>query len=163
MSLLLYEHVIAKLDEGVVNIDACYPDKAKMHRRIDTVFAQIDPTGAAAQECARDYDQKLLKWSEYRGQFETFLGSWSSMKAELTKHLMPPAQFVDLLRKIGHPLRFEDMEIPLSRAEVRWAFHNAHLMRKRFTVGDLAFLSGQFGDAVCDQVFAEFDGLTNKG
>lgn len=163
LSLLLYEHVIAKLDDGAVNIDTCYPDKDKMHRRIDTIFAQIDPTGAAAQECASDYDQKLLNWSEHREQFETFLSNWSSMKAELYEHLMPPAQFVNLLRKIGHPLRFEDMETPLNRAEVRWAFHNAHLMRKRFTIGDVAFLSGQFDDAVCDQIFAEFDELTNKG
>lgn len=162
LSLLLYKHVIARFDKKVVQIGACYPDIEKVHERIDDVFSQIDPSGAAAKECARDYDQKLAKWSDNRATFKTFLGNWLAMKEELEKYLMEPAQFVDLLRKIGHPLRFEDMEIPLSRTEVRWAFQNAHLMRKRFTIGDLADLSGQFGDDVCDLIFAEFDVLTNR-
>jgi hypothetical protein len=124
------------------------------------VFSQIDPSGDAAQECAGDYIQKLVRWRGQQSRFTRFLGNWPVEKLALQKHLMSAERYVELLRKIGHPLRFEDMQTPLSRHEVRWAFHNAHLMRKRFTIGDLAYLGGLFDDAVCDKIFARFDQLT---
>ncbi|RLA32938.1 MAG: hypothetical protein DRR15_11040 [Gammaproteobacteria bacterium] len=161
LSLLLYRHIIEKLDAGAININTCYPDEKTMRRKIDTVFKQIDTSGAAAAECASDYMQKLEKWRLARPLFETFLSNWEQEKTRLQKHLMSPEQFIDLLCKIGHPLRFEELEVPLGRDEVRWAFKNAHLMRKRFAIGDLAFLGGFFDETLCDQIFEEFDHLTN--
>lgn len=160
LSLLLYNHVIDQIDSGALDLDQCYPGSDMMHSRINRVFEPIDPSGAAAKECAGDYAQKLDLWRQKRESFEQFLGNWNSEKAKLQEHLMVPEQYVELLRQIGHPLRFEEMETPLTEKEVRWAFHNAHLMRKRFTIGDLGFLGGMFDDAVCDKIFQQFDVLT---
>ncbi len=161
LSLLLFEHVLEQIDNGAIDIAACYPEDTDMQATIIDAFYEIDPSGEAAKECTGDYLEKLSKWRGQRAQFTQFLNDWKTEKAGLKKHLMPAAQYVALLDKIGHPLRFEDMETPLSRQEVRWAFHNAHLMRKRFTIGDLAYLGGMFDDVVCDKIFDQFDHLTN--
>ncbi len=160
LSLLLYKHVFAEIDGGALEIERCYPNNGIMQQKINQVFEQIDPSGAAAEECAADYMQKLEKWRNARPVFEAYMKNWPAEKVRLEQHLMAPDQYVSLLRKIGHPMRFEDMETPLLKNEVRWAFHNAHLMRKRFTIGDLAFLGGMFEDNVCDVILNEFEILT---
>ncbi len=162
LSLLLYDHIIERLDAGAIDISDCYPDEADMRVTISGVFSQIDPSGDAAQECTGDYVRKLAKWRGQQSRFTQFLGNWPVEKLALQKHLMSAERYVELLQKIGHPLRFEDMQTQLSRDEVRWAFHNAHLMRKRFTIGDLAYLGGLFDDAVCDKIFERFDQLTGS-
>ena len=162
LSLLLYRHVIEQIDAGALDLEQCYPANDTMRAKINQVFGSIDPSGAAAKECAGDYQQKLEKWRKKRGGFERFLVNWNTGKAKLQEHLMAPEEYVKLLHQIGHPLRFEDMETPLTRNEVRWAFQNAHLMRKRFTIGDLAYLGGMFDDAVCDKIFLQFDELTKS-
>lgn len=161
LSLLLYQHVIAALDQGTIT--AHVPSDDAMRARIDAAFGAIDPTGAAAQESARDYMQKLSRWRERQDVFADFLEAWPTQRALLTQHLMPVEDYAALLRQMGHPMDFSDMQTPVSRREVRWAFYNAHLMRKRFSIGDLAFFSGLFDETLRDTIFDQFDTLTQQG
>lgn len=50
----------------------------------------------------------------------------------------------------------------LSRAEVRWAFTHARLMRRRLSVADLLGFLGLWTDELVDRVFARFDELRSR-
>lgn len=160
LSLLLYRHVLASLDPARIDVAKCYPCPEEMTERVSRAFADIDDTGEAAAECGRDYARKLARWVASRLKFERLLANWEEEKAGIAAHLMSPGAFVALLRSFGHPMRFDALDVPVSRAEAFWAFHNAHLMRDRFSIGDLAHLCGLFDSATARALFDEFERLT---
>ncbi len=51
--------------------------------------------------------------------------------------------------------------MPVPEAEARWAFRNAHLMRKRFSHGDLLFYTDLFDDTHTEGVFARMHELAD--
>lgn len=162
LTLLLYQDVLERLNPADLDIDACFPDHAQMEARINAAFGYIDDTGDAARECLSDYTQKLTNWTNNRARFETYIANWDAHRKSIEQHLMGLDEYVSVLRSFGHPMRFEDLGVPLSRKETIWAFYNAHLMRKRFTIGDFAFLCGLFDQQNCDQIFDKFDRLTSN-
>ncbi len=161
LTLLLYDEVRARLEPSTLSLQACFPEQADMEERIGNTFRHIDATGDAARECLSDYTQKLANWKKNRPVFENYLANWKAHRVALETHLMPVDAFVNILRSFGHPMRFEDLEVPLTREEVRWAFFNAHLMRKRFTIGDFAYFCGMFDEETCTRIFQKFDALTS--
>ncbi len=74
--------------------------------------------------------------------------------------LPAPETVVGALSAAGHPLLFEELNnVPVPESEARWAFRNAHLMRKLFSSGDLLFYTGLFDEAFTDRVFARMHEL----
>ncbi len=65
-------------------------------------------------------------------------------------------------RMAGHPLYFEELNVPVAESQGRWAYHNAHLMRKRFSHGDLLYYLGWFDEDWTDRVFARMHELVEK-
>lgn len=47
----------------------------------------------------------------------------------------------------------------MNEEEGRWAFDHAHLMRKRFSAGDLYYLLGWLDEGLSDRIFARRDEL----
>ncbi len=73
--------------------------------------------------------------------------------------MLKPEAVVGALAAAGHSLLFEELNVPVPEEEARWAFRNAHLMRKRFSSGDLLFYTGLFDEALTDVVFSRMHEL----
>ena len=122
-------------------------------------FAELDPSGRMADECWSDYSIKLEAWHGARERFEAMLADWPRERERLSSLLTSPEEVVQVLAAAGAPLRFPELEPPVSEQEGRWAFQNAHLMRKRFSAGDLYYLLGWLDRGLTERVFARRDEL----
>jgi glycerol-1-phosphate dehydrogenase [NAD(P)+] len=126
---------------------------------VTSTFAEIDPSGQMAEECWSDYSSKLQTWRDARDRFAALLTNWSRERERLLGLLTPPEEAVSILAAAGAPLRFADLQPAVSEEEGRWAFEHAHLIRKRFSAGDLYYLLGWLDDGLTDRVFARRDEL----
>ncbi len=149
------------LDPAAVDIEKCYPTMEAMEKRVKDTFAEFDPSGAMGAECWNDYRQKLEGWYEARPKFEAFLADWENKKAHLESLMTRGEPYVTALEKAKHPLYFEELTVPVPESQARWAYHNAHLMRKRFSSSDLIFFLGWLDDAWTDRVFARMHELVD--
>ncbi len=134
---IAFELLVSELDPAAVELDRCYPSAPEMERVVHKTFAEIDPSGHMARECWSDYAAKLDAWNRARPRFEALLADWGRHRERLRDLLTAPEEAVATLAAAGAPLRFDELEPPVSEQEGRWAFEHAHLMRKRFSAGDL--------------------------
>ena len=132
-----YQNFLEEFDQNKVNQAACYPDVAYMEKSIRQAFMQIDATGKAGEECWADYRQKLESWHSQRDSFGNFLLNWPAIRLKLASWSRTPERLVEILRAIDAPLNFSQLTPPISESQVRFAFMNAPLMRKRLTLGDI--------------------------
>lgn len=154
--------LLDELDPSTVDVDDCQPSFEDMEQRIHASFDHLDPSGGIAEECWSDYRQKLEAWHGARDELTAFLGAWDRHRSTL-RELVPPAEdVVEALRTGGVPLAFEELTPAVSEDNARWAFHNAHLMRKRFSSGDLLYYLGWFDEAFTDRVFTRMRELTGS-
>ena len=158
---IAFQLLVSELEPGAVELDRCYPSAADMERVVRDTFAEIDPSGQMARECWSDYAAKLEAWRESRPRFEALLADWSRERERLMALLMSPEEAVAILAAAGAPLRFTELEPPVTEEEGRWAFEHAHLMRKRFSAGDLYYLLGWLDRGFADRVFARRDELVS--
>jgi glycerol-1-phosphate dehydrogenase [NAD(P)+] len=158
---IAFDLLVAELDPDRVDLDRCYPSAQEMEKVVRDTFAEIDPSGQMADECWSDYSSKLEAWHKARERFEAFLGEWPRQRERLRDLLTPPEEAVRMLAAAGAPLRFSELQPPVSEQEGRWAFEHAHLMRKRFSAGDLYYLLGWLDEGFGDRVFARRDELVD--
>lgn len=154
--------LIDELDPAKVNIDDCYPTFEEMEEKVKAAFIEIDSTGAMGAECWSDYKQKLDNWYKARPLFEAFLADWPNQKAILESLIKRAEEYVPAYQRAGHPLYFEELNVSIPESQGRWAYHNAHLMRKRFSHGDLLYYLGWFDEAWTERVFARMHELVEK-
>jgi glycerol-1-phosphate dehydrogenase [NAD(P)+] len=133
----VYQHVLATLVPDEVNIERCYPSAETMRAKILAAFEPLDPGSKVGEECWSDYRQKLDAWHAHRAQFEAFLANWDSMRQQIQRRAWPAQRLLDILRAVESPLAFSALTPPMTEAQVKFAFLNAPLMRKRFSIGDL--------------------------
>lgn len=150
---IAYEHLLERLDPSRVELDACYPSPGEMEEQVKSTFIELDPSGAMGAECWGDYSTKLQAWQHARPRFESLLDEWSSQRQVLAKLASPARKIVETLAIAGHPLRFDELDPAISEAEARWGFEHAHLMRKRFSAGDLLFYLGWLDERFTARVF----------
>jgi glycerol-1-phosphate dehydrogenase [NAD(P)+] len=153
--------LLDNLDPAKVDIDRCYPSYEVMEERVRAAFAEIDPTGASGAECWSDYKKKLDGWYLARPQFEQFLADWDSQKAHLESLMLRVEPYVRSLNASGHPMLFDELNVPIPEDQARWAYHNAHLMRKRFFASDIVYFMGWFDEGWTDRVFARMHELVD--
>ena len=108
-----------------------------MKERIENAFRQFDSTGRVAAECWSDYKIKLEAWHAHRSDFEVALRDWPAIQTHLQSLVKRPEVATRILNAISSPMRFTELKPPPSTAEVQFAFTNAPLIRRRFTLGDL--------------------------
>lgn len=147
-----WEVLFDELDPSQIDVDACFPAPEEMEAVVREAFADLDPTGAVADECWSDYAKKLERWTERREEFEAFLNDWPERRAELKEMVASPGQLGGALTDAGAPARFGDLDPPVSPEVARWAVRNCHLMRNRFTVADLLFFLGWWDDAFVERL-----------
>ncbi len=149
-----YQHFLNEFDPLEVNLDSCYPKPASMEKLILNTFGTIDPSGGAGRECWADYRLKLDLWNENRPRFESLRQDWPSVQAHLSQLTRTPEQLLEILRAIDAPLNFDQIVPPVSEVQIRFAFMNAPLMRRRLTVGDLLLFSNWDRDRLWQQIWA---------
>jgi glycerol-1-phosphate dehydrogenase [NAD(P)+] len=133
----VYQHVLTTLVPGEVDLDRCYPPQEATRSKIQMAFEQLDPSGKVGEECWSDYQLKLDAWHAHRAEFEAFLANWDSMCAQIRQRVWPSQRIMEILRAVDSPLVFSALTPAATEAQVKFAFFNAPLMRKRFSVGDL--------------------------
>jgi len=141
-------------------VDACFPSRDAMERRVRNTFNVLDPSGAMANECWDSYSQKLEAWYPARPRFESFLCNWSQKKVHLAELVHTPAQVVQGLAQARHPLHYEDLGI--TEQQARWACQNGHMMRNRFYWADLLHYLGLLDDTFVNDVFIRMRQLIDQ-
>ncbi|MCX8061774.1 MAG: iron-containing alcohol dehydrogenase [Anaerolineales bacterium] len=132
-----YHIFLERFDPKQLNCEHCYPEPESMHKLILQTFHPLDPTDRAGEECWSDYRIKLEKWFSVREKLPAFLDQWEEIRPEVAKRTRPPEQIRKMFAAVEGPTRFSELEPPFEEVEVRFAFLNAPLIRKRFTIGDL--------------------------
>jgi glycerol-1-phosphate dehydrogenase [NAD(P)+] len=130
-----------------------FPAAEEMQRRVHEVFDAVDPSGRMAAECWNDYSRKLERWHVNAAGLRTLSERWPSLDAGIAPLLAPADRLVGALRAAGAPTRFSELGIGGDRA--RWALANCQLMRDRFTVADLAYLTGIWEPSHVDELLDE--------
>lgn len=138
----VYRRFLDGFRPEAVQVAQCCPAPDQMRRKIEEVFAPIDPTGGVAAECWADYQIKLAAWHAQSVNLAAFLRDWPVVRAEIEPLTRPPEALAAILRGVDAPLCFGDLDPPLSEAQIKFAFLGAPLMRKRLTIGDLLIFFG---------------------
>jgi glycerol-1-phosphate dehydrogenase [NAD(P)+] len=147
-SLGLYE---ALLETAIEDLDiesavAAWPDANTNGREIDELFPSPDLRRKALLESgAKHVDRQQL-----RSQLRRLQQGWPQIRERLTEQLVPRAEVARLLRAAGCPAESE--EIGISRERLRTSFRQAHHIRRRFTVLDVARRTNLW-DRALDRVF----------
>jgi glycerol-1-phosphate dehydrogenase [NAD(P)+] len=155
--LLAYRYLLDEFDPAVVDTADLAVDLAVAEAMVRGVFDEIDPTGTMSDECWRDYSAKCVAWNEHLGEVATLLADWDRCREDLRGLVAPPERYLAALAATGHPLDFADVPPGLPRDQVRWAFANARLMRRRLSVADFLGFCGLWTDDLIDGLFAEFE------
>jgi glycerol-1-phosphate dehydrogenase [NAD(P)+] len=137
------------------------PDPDVAQEMVEKAFAPVDPSGAMARECWADVEKKLASWDavDRRSAAKT----WETLAPRLAAAVRDPAVIVAALDAAGSATRFSRLDPQVDAERARWAVASAPLMRNRFTVVDLALLTGCWGeediDAVLDRAASVGAGL----
>jgi len=142
LTTAVYRHFLTEFDPTQVDPTQCYPSAETMAARIHSTFAPVDPSGQVAAECWTDYQQKLTAWHTQRDHFAAFRRDWPTVRQDLEALVRPPELVIRILRAVEAPLGFAELDPPVQQEDVRFAFQNAPLIRRRLTLGDLFLFLG---------------------
>jgi glycerol-1-phosphate dehydrogenase [NAD(P)+] len=130
----LYEYLLAQDFERLEPDQCCarWPDEAALEQTARVLFPEPQLQAVAVQE-------SRAKWSQpaaLRAQLQTLRRVWPELAQRLRQQLLPFAELKAMLRAAGAPV--EPEQIGISRQRLRESFRAAYLIRRRFTVLDLA-------------------------
>lgn len=143
-----YERAWDRLDLDRIAADMSNAHLAASLRTIETVFGEYDPSGRMTAEVRRDFDTKLTRWQaagaarhrfadrKRAGDFEGFMRTAVRSSGEIE----------DALTRATAPRRFADLNEPVSAAGAQTALRFSHMIRARFTLGDLLDQTGWLTD-----------------
>ena len=152
----MYHRFLSEFDPATVKIADCFPNPDGMKEKIFANFGTIDPSGKAAAECWADYQQKLQKWHAHSEDFEAILNDWDSLRAELLKETRSAQVILQILEKAGAPMRWSQLEPAIDEKQAHFAFMNASLMRKRFTLGDLLIFAQWDRQSIWNEIWQKY-------
>ena len=136
-----WERVLDAFDPASL-VARATPSHERMLARTRDAFADLDPTGAMADECWAQYRLKLERWETSRSALPGIAETWPAIRAELAELLGSPQRIAAALTAAGAPARFGELDPAVSREDAAWALYNGHLIRDRFTLADLAWFAG---------------------
>jgi glycerol-1-phosphate dehydrogenase [NAD(P)+] len=148
----LWARMRERLRAGVLTVRPL--DEEQLRRRVDDAFRSLDPTGATVEECWKAYSRKLSWINEHLEQIRTVCETWDRYDEGVAALLAGPETVAALLRRAGAPERLTDLDPSPGGGIARWAVASCHLMRDRFTVVDLAEVTGCWTESDVDAVLA---------
>jgi glycerol-1-phosphate dehydrogenase [NAD(P)+] len=134
---------------GELDIDACvarWPGAEETAATARTLFAHDDFTATAIEETRA----KHATPGQLRDQLARLAAGWPELKSRLRAQLVPHAELKRRLQAVGAPT--EPEEIGITRERLRRSFIRAQLIRRRFTVLDLAVRTALL-EPCLDQLF----------
>jgi glycerol-1-phosphate dehydrogenase [NAD(P)+] len=152
-----YEQTWGTLDLDRITADV---ERSASRSRISTLFNRYDPSGRLTAEVWRDYEQKLARWNaagearrrfvhrKKAGELEPFIGA----------NVRSASEVADALETVGAPLTFETLTPPVPAQTAHAAIRYAHLIRKRFTFGDLLDHTGWMCDERAESLLGDLRG-----
>jgi glycerol-1-phosphate dehydrogenase [NAD(P)+] len=148
-STALYEQLLAQpLD--ALDVDRCcreWADGAAAEAESRTAFDTPELAECALRETAA----KRVDGAELAVQLTRLRQAWPELRDRLARQLIPFADLERMFREAGCPDGPE--AIGISRERLRESYRQASLIRRRFTVLDLARRAGVF-DACLDRIFS---------
>ena len=154
VAALAWRQTLDTFDPLAVDVDAAYPDPAAEHERVRVMLDRLDSGGAVAEECWRDVERKLARWSSARPRFEAFLREGPRHRDILQSLVADPGRLARALGRAGAPVSFSDLDSAVSPGLAHWAVATVPLMRERFVLAALRRFTGSWSDADIDQLMA---------
>lgn len=145
----LYEELLSR-DLSAVDIDAlvdAWPSKDEMEARVRS----LNPDPQLVEETVV---QALAKWltpEALRERLQTLKDLWPGLVPRLREQLMPAAELQNMLREVGAPAH--PSEIGVDWARFKETYVRAQMIRKRYTVLDVALEAGVL-DNIVENLFA---------
>lgn len=146
----LWERVLDRVNADQILSDSSIPSPESARSTVEDAFASLDPSGAMGAECWSDYSAKLETWRH--GDRAALAAGWPQLVSELRSLVGDPSRMAAALAAADAPVRFSQLDPAVDGERARWALSSCHLMRNRFTVADLAFLTGNLNDGDIDAV-----------
>lgn len=134
-----YERAWSRLDLDRIAADVPPEARGQWQRRIESTFARYDPAGTLIAEVWRDYDKKMTRWAasgEARRRFVARKRA-GEYEAFMAANVRTSQAVDDYLARAGAPRTFRDLDQPISDPTAHAAVQYGHLIRARFTLGDL--------------------------
>jgi glycerol-1-phosphate dehydrogenase [NAD(P)+] len=129
-------------------------DPHELQVRVHAAFTHLDRTGAMARECWSAYERKLLWINDHLDQVQAVCEGWAQHDDAIGALLATPQTLTQTLESAGASASLCDLDPGPTRGTARWAVQNCHLMRDRFTIVDLAELTGHWTDQDVDVALA---------
>jgi glycerol-1-phosphate dehydrogenase [NAD(P)+] len=126
-------------------------DETELGGRVARAFLPLDPSGAVAAECWSAYERKLSWINGHLPELRAVCEEWERYDAAIGALLAEPAALSGTLRAAGAAATLTELDPAPSRHAARWAVANCHLMRDRFTIVDLAEVTGCWGEDDVDE------------
>jgi len=119
-------------------------DRQEYQKIIEKVFRSCDPSGAMMPEVRREFDQKLNLWQASRNRRRLFIERMRAGELDETMQrlIRPRLHIEQALTAADAPRRFADLDEPVSIETGVSAILHGHLVRSRFTLGDLLSRTG---------------------
>lgn len=148
-STALYEELFRR-NLGEISVERvidAWPAADALEQQIRAAF---EP-GELADKAVEETRAKFPSTAQLRGQLERLRANWPQLQQRLQQQLLPFTKLQSMLAEAGCASQPE--EIGISRERLRRSYEQAFYIRRRFTVLDLAKLSGA-GEEAFDALFA---------
>lgn len=133
---MLYERLMAEPLESIETASAGWPDPEELKRLVELTHEQADLRAVAWAESRAKYVDRETG----RLLLERLRDTWPTLPCRLQEQLLPAEELAEMLRAAGAPSR--STEIGIEPARLRRSYVQAQQIRRRFTVLDLAVLTG---------------------
>jgi glycerol-1-phosphate dehydrogenase [NAD(P)+] len=145
----LYERILERdlADLDVEAIKAAWPSREEVERRVRATHTTPGLDEAAVAETLAKY----LDADELGKRLGVLAERWPELRKQLQEQLIPAGRLRDMLRAAGCPTGPEDIQ--LDRQAFKATYHRAQMIRRRYTVLDLATETGIL-DQTVDELFA---------
>jgi glycerol-1-phosphate dehydrogenase [NAD(P)+] len=145
----LYEHLLTlPLDElDVERAVAAWPGGAAVEA---SIMERLDH-GELREKARVEMAAKAVAPDALRERLRRLRAAWPALRERLRDHLPPATRLAEMLAAAGAPV--EPVQIGISRDRLRHSYRQAYLIRRRFTVLDLAAQAGVL-DASLEELFA---------
>jgi glycerol-1-phosphate dehydrogenase [NAD(P)+] len=124
---------------------------------VKAAFHDLDPSGKIGEECAGRFRTKLAALTKSWPQVEAFFSSWAAHRAAHDELVFGSEKIAGYLARANAPMRFDELDPPLTEDLTRWVIANCQFMRERLTVADLLYLAGWLDDEGVGRIIARAD------
>lgn len=162
LAATIWHDTLDRFDPGVLAERDLQVDSAAVQRQVRDAFDALDPSGRMADECWRDVGRKIERWSSKQDEVSAFARDWDRHRNALRELVAPPDRLRAALTAAGAASTIGELDPPTADEGVRWALNALPLMRDRFTVVDLRFLTGEWDTATTDRLL-EASGVMGTG